>query len=532
MFWTLLKVKLWSLYDGLISSSKRKRTQTTIISVLMIFLFAYLAIMIASLASVAFTALAIFLKGNYPDMMWLYFTVASLVTFTLCIILGVFNSQTQLFLSKDNDLQLSMPIPPSYILGSRVSLILFINLVISALINIPTTLIYIIVVGFTPVGLIASLLSIILIPLISFSIIALIGWLISIVSSKLRYKNLISIIFSMGFLGIYFYVYINAVSIFESLMQNADSVAKTSKMIFPLYHFGLAGAEGNGLSLLLFILSSVIPFALVYYILSKTFLTIATTKKGHVKVKYVEGREKVKSRGAALVTKELKHLISSTAYFMNTCVGLLMCLGAAVFAAVKRNDIINLLDQIEFSDKIYVIVAIAISYFASMCFITAPSISLEGKKLWIAKSLPIDPFEIIMSKVYMAKIVSAPVIFISSLIIAIAFPIPVISYIPYFLFPQAANFLFQTLGVIINLKFPKFDFINETQVIKQSMSSFISMFGNMIINSVFMVFIIVFSILIDVNIVLTLLTLGIIGLSVLEVLFIKKVGVKMFSEMH
>ena len=35
------------------------------------------------------------------------------------------------------------------------------------------------------------------------------------------------------------------------------------------------------------------------------------------------------------------------------------------------------------------------------------------------------------------------------------------------------------LGVVVNLHFPKFDYINETVVIKQSMSTMICMFGSM-----------------------------------------------------
>ena len=35
------------------------------------------------------------------------------------------------------------------------------------------------------------------------------------------------------------------------------------------------------------------------------------------------------------------------------------------------------------------------------------------------------------------------------------------------------------LGVVVNLRFPKFDYINETVVIKQSMSTMICMFGSM-----------------------------------------------------
>ena len=47
------------------------------------------------------------------------------------------------------------------------------------------------------------------------------------------------------------------------------------------------------------------------------------------------------------------------------------------------------------------------------------------------------------------------------------------------LVPAAFNLFTALLGVVVNLHFPKFDYINETVVIKQSMSTMICMFGSM-----------------------------------------------------
>ena len=43
----------------------------------------------------------------------------------------------------------------------------------------------------------------------------------------------------------------------------------------------------------------------------------------------------------------------------------------------------------------------------------------------------------------------------------------------------ALSVLTALLGVVVNLRFPRFDYLNETAVIKQSMSTMICMFGSM-----------------------------------------------------
>ena len=62
----------------------------------------------------------------------------------------------------------------------------------------------------------------------------------------------------------------------------------------------------------------------------------------------------------------------------------------------------------------------------------------------------------------------------------IASSAPAEYWIFYIITPFFANVFSAIFGLIINLIFPKFDFENEVQVIKQSLSIFIVMFGQMI----------------------------------------------------
>ena len=87
--------------------------------------------------------------------------------------------------------------------------------------------------------------------------------------------------------------------------------------------------------------------------------------------------------------------------------------------------------------------------------------------------MPVTDREILLSKTLPQIIVSLPFTLVSSIVFAIAFSLP-IKYVPFvILTPVITNVLFAFIGSIINLLFPKFDYENEAQVIKQSLTAFL-----------------------------------------------------------
>lgn len=54
---------------------------------------------------------------------WLYFAMAGTVALALSMLGSVFMTQAQLYDAKDNELLLSMPIPPKYILLTRIAML-------------------------------------------------------------------------------------------------------------------------------------------------------------------------------------------------------------------------------------------------------------------------------------------------------------------------------------------------------------------------------------------------------------------------
>ena len=73
---------------------------------------------------------------------WLYFTIMSLIAIALGAFGSVFNTYSGLYLSKDNDLLLSMPIPVRYIMISRLLGVYLIGLMYSEVVMLPAIIVY------------------------------------------------------------------------------------------------------------------------------------------------------------------------------------------------------------------------------------------------------------------------------------------------------------------------------------------------------------------------------------------------------
>ena len=86
-----------------------------------------------------------------------------------------------------------------------------------------------------------------------------------------------------------------------------------------------------------------------------------------------------------------------------------------------------------------------------------------------------------LSKILPQIIISTITSVITSVLFIIALNAPVKFWAFIILTPIVANVFFAIFGLIMNIAFPKFDFENEVQVIKQSLATLIVLFSQMLL---------------------------------------------------
>ncbi|HZJ77793.1 MAG TPA: hypothetical protein VFD52_03210 [Clostridia bacterium] len=476
MFKALLKSRLQAFYSYFFRSSRLKKKHSPL------FKIGITIFVIYAIAASEFSIGMLFDSMCEPmykmQLEWLYFALAGLMALLLSFIFSIFMVQTQLYEAKDNDLLLAMPIPPKFILASRIMVLTLMNYVYQSLILLPAGVVYIINCPVSTLGIVFFALTFIFLPFLVMAISSFFGWVVAIISSKMRNKNTVTMVMSIGLLIGYFAVFSNIQKYINHLIENGDQIANVvQKALPPAYYFGMAITTHDILSLLIFLLFAIVPFVAVYALLSYSFIKIATTKRGRAKIEYKEESLKVSRPKTALIKKELLRFTSSPMYMLNGALGAVFTVVFAVVLTVKSSIVTDMFLQLppEFQGQIGLLMAITLCALSATNIISAPSISLEGKNLWIARSLPVDSGDVLTAKAYMHMIVCLPTVIIAATSCSVFLSLSVAETLLVFLLPCAFTVFTAFVGVFINLRFPKFDWINETVAVKQSISTLVTM---------------------------------------------------------
>ena len=141
MLKTLLKKQMMEIFRSYFYDSKKNRKRPRITTIVYICLYAVL--MLGVLGGI-FSFLAFTICGPLVSvgMNWLYFTLMGLISILLGAFGSVFNTYSSLYLAKDNDLLLSMPIPVRHIMTARLLSVYLMGLMYSAIVMVPALIVY------------------------------------------------------------------------------------------------------------------------------------------------------------------------------------------------------------------------------------------------------------------------------------------------------------------------------------------------------------------------------------------------------
>ena len=417
------------------------------------------------------------------DLGWFYMTLMGLIGIMLGVFGSVFNTFTSLYQAKDNDLLLAMPIPAGSILTARLLGVYAVGLLYEMLVMIPALIVYFMYAHVGILGILFSLLIPFILSVFVLTLSCVLGWVVAWVSSRLRNQKLITVFLSLVFIAAYYYFYSNAYVLLGKILENPGRVSESVKgPLYPLYHMGLA-AEGNVLSMLIFVVIILALFGIVYEVLSRSFLRLATTKRGAAKVKYVEKASKSASPGRALLRREFRRFLGSTNYMLNCGLGIVFMIIAAVALLIKQDTVTEVIfGMFQGYEEILALLAVAaICMMTTMNDMTAPSVSLEGKQIWLAQVLPVTGYQVLMAKLKMHLILTLiPTAVVTACVEWVLKPSPLFAVI----IPVAVVLfvlMMACLGLVLNLKMPNLTWTSEVVPIKQSASVTFALFGGWVI---------------------------------------------------
>ena len=403
----LLRVQLASLKNQLTGGSRRKQKPKKGRAVLLAALLLYAFGTFGFLFFENFSILAGAFHAAGLD--WLYFSMAALMCFGLMFVGSVFTAKAQLYEAKDNDLLLSMPIPPRDILISRMLLLWLITMFFGLLVSVPALLAWQNAAGFAGAQLaVYLLLFVLLLPLLSLTISALFGWLLHLATARVSNKSLVTVVLSLIFLGAYMYVVTQMNLLVQNLANNAGAAAQKLGAVAPLYAAGVSVAEADIPRLLILAVGILSLFVLACLLLSRTFIRTATDRRSGAKKKYVERAVEAVPPRRALLRREWRHFLATPSYILNCGLGTIMLLIAAVAMIVEHRQIAALLRDENVGALLPWMFILGLCFCSGMTLVTAPSISLEGKSLWIVRSFPVETRDVLLTKLRLHELIVLP----------------------------------------------------------------------------------------------------------------------------
>ena len=407
------------------------------------------------------------------------FTVASIVILWT----SLFKANSYLIGAKDYELLQSLPIPTGSVVSCRLLVSYCLEFFFGAALLLPTGVYYGFMFDRGVVYYLVLAADTLFLPVFPMIAAAVLGVIVTAVSSRFRHKNIIMIFLSValmiGILAISFAApHIDG----EQFVSINDQFLSVLFQVYPLsrlFSEGLCG--GLASSTVLYLTVSVLCLVFFYAVMHRAYQFLNTALLAHsVRADYKITSMKNRSLFHALFQKEWKRYCASPVYVINTVSGYILMILFGGFLCFSGPDFLqSVMPFPEASDLIAGAVPFVLGLCGSMGCSTACSISIEGKSFWQTVSLPVPPSKIYNSKRAVSLIVAVPASVLSSVLVSAVLPMELSAAVFLFVIPLLYVWFSAEFGLFLNISFPKFDWKNETAIVKQGLPMFLVVFVGM-----------------------------------------------------
>lgn len=477
----LVKKQLGEIFRSYTYDAKKNRARSKGATIGYIVLFVVL--MVGVLGGLfTFVSLAMCDAMASAGLDWLYFTLMTLLAAFLGIFGSVFNTYSSLYMAKDNDLLLSLPIPVRTIMAARLLSVYLMGLMYSAVVYLPCLIVYWVVVGITVQTALGGILLLALLSLFVLTLSCALGWIVAKVSRKLKNKSFITVLVSLVFIGAYYFFYAKAGDLLQELLENAARYGESIRSgAYPLYLVGrVAVGDGGAMAIVTAVVLAL--FALVWWLIARSFLRLATSTGAVAKVKYQEKVVRLRSPDRALLGRELSRFTASANYMLNCGMGILgMVIGAGALLW-KGSRFVGMMNSLfaENPGAMPALLCAAVCLLVSMNNMAAPSVSLEGKSLWLAQSLPVTAWQVLRAKLRMHLLLTGIPAAVLCACIVIVCPFTEVQMVLLLAVVAVFTVLSAMLDLFLGLKMPNLHWISETTPIKQGGAVAISLLSGVV----------------------------------------------------
>ena len=399
------------------------------------------------------------------------------------VVFTAFAAQGVVFGGRDADLLLSMPVPAVAVLGSKLTALYAENLVFCLFLVLPAGAAWLWYGGgggaLFVLRLVIGVLFLALLPTV-LSLAA--GALLSLLGGRFANRRAVNLLLYVLLMAAVFAAVLGINRSVSQLMAGALGVelegAFSSLWGLPFLWFqrGVCGAWGT---LGQFCLAALVPMLLAAAVCARFYQPILTGLRSHSRrAAYRVDRLRAAGCRRALLRKEASRFFGTPIYLFNAGFGLLVLAGGGVAAGVMGPRLRALLAQAE-GLPLLSLSAAAVAFTLSTVAVTASSVSLEGRNLWILREAPVSVGQILDVKAGFQLLLTAPCLLLGVLGVSWGLGLSAAEGAALLVSGLAFGTFTALLGLAANLLLPKLDAVNDMVVVKQSAASIAGVLGGM-----------------------------------------------------
>lgn len=407
--------------------------------------------------------------GQY-GLGWLLVAMGLFMVSLFTLVTGIYSVNTVLFESQDLDQLFSYPVTPMQILFSKLFALVVENWIVGIAFYLPSLAVYCYHVKPDASFYIYAIVGFLSLPCIPVCLFILLAYLLNIITNGKRAKNTITAVITLGLIfGTSFGIQ-NILSGFKTSSINYFDLMGSFKSFYPPLGYLTNGIVHENLSDLMIGLAwNIVPFIALCIILSFGYQSLWSKSKVVHKARRGKLSFGVQTPFSTLLQKEFYRYFSSVMYVLNSSIGMILMTLFTVLNGTGGKKMQQLEAYFPADLKILFVLLI-FGFTLVISNTTAPSISLEGKNLWIVKSWPVGEGKILLAKLCVHLTVIIPLLIVNCVIAGFTMGLSIANCITLFVICTLFAVLSGLTGLIFNLYFHRFDFYNDTQVVKNSSS--------------------------------------------------------------
>ncbi len=411
-----------------------------------------------------------------------YILPAYMVTVTSFAILFLtcFKVNGSFFGNKDHEMLMVLPVKPSAIFASRFLNLYILNLGLSLVFVVPSSIVWALNMTNGMLYLPLLIINALLLPIIPMCIASLLGIVIIILSSKFKRGNAVSLILSFALIGGLAYLSLSANSAPQDISAMSAALAQS---IYKMYPFAMMFTEsfmfGQLVGMIGYALLSLIALLVFVKLIAPRYASINRLVTARAKVVHGHNTKiAVNTPFMALYKKELKRYFGSYLYMLNAGFGLFTIIALSIVCLfVPLETIGAMVGMPQIADMLTQYAPFFIAGCIALSCPAASAISLEGNNLWVLQAAPVSKKTVVNSKIAVSLTLYAVTIAVSVLVFSFKIGFSAFDTVMLIAFPSCYALMTAVFGIVMNNKFPNFNWSNEMQVIKQSTPVMISSGG-------------------------------------------------------